>query len=96
VNTLLARDPASHASLDFQPGVAALLEVLSEAGMGDAVSVLAGRASTAGMFSLFLDLHPEDATVRAYGREPDGSTSEAWKWYDPASSEPSRLQRKRP
>jgi len=38
----------------------------------------------AGMFSLFLDVHPDQAAAYKFGREPDGSPAEPWSWSEPA------------
>ena len=46
VTTLLARDPASHASLDNHEAVASLLRELRAAGDGNAVHALATRAAS--------------------------------------------------
>jgi len=36
------------------------------------------------MFSLFLDVHPDQAAAYKFGREPDGSPAEPWSWSEPA------------
>ena len=83
VTTLLARDPAGHASLDNPGGVAKLLPALGAAGASDAVTALAARAANAGMFDLFLAVHPDEASSYLSGREPDGAPSQSWKWQEP-------------
>jgi hypothetical protein len=82
---LLARDPAGHASLDDPGAVAWLLEALDAAGAGDAAAALASRAANAGMFDLFLEVHPHEAPSYLFGREPDGTPSQSWKWQEPTS-----------
>ena len=49
-----------------------------------AVEELAARAADAGMFSLFLGVHPDQAAAYKFGREPDGSPAEPWSWSEPA------------
>ena len=83
VTALLARDPAGRASLDDPRAVAALLEALREAGASDAVTALATRAANAGMFHLFLEVHPDEASSYLSGRDPDGAPSQSWKWQEP-------------
>ena len=85
VTALLARDPAARASLDRPGAVAALLRELREAGAGDAVTALATRAANAGMFGLFLEVRPDEASSYRFGREPDGAPSQSWRWQEPAS-----------
>ena len=88
VRVLLARAPGRRAALDASPGyqraVARLLAALHEAGATEAVEELAARAADAGMFSLFLDVHPDQAAAYRFGREPDGSPAEPWSWSGPA------------
>jgi hypothetical protein len=88
VRVLLARAPGSRAALDASPGyqraVARLLAALYEAGATEAVEELAARAADAGMFSLFLDAHPDQAAAYRFGREADGSPAEPWSWSEPA------------
>jgi hypothetical protein len=88
VRVLLARAPGSRAALDASPGyqraVARLLAALYEAGATEAVEELAARAADAGMFSLFLNVHPDQAAAYRFGREPDGSPAEPWSWSEPA------------
>ena len=86
--TLLARDPANHARLDDPQAVAALLEELREAGASDAATALASRAANAGMFDLFLKVRPDQAPSYRFGREPDGTPSQTWKWQEPGQPEP--------
>ena len=83
VTTLLARDPAGHASPDNPGDVAELLSALREAGASNAVTALAARAANAGMFGLFLEVHPDEASSYLSGREPDGAPSQSWKWQEP-------------
>ena len=82
---LLARDPAGHASLDDPQAVAWLLEALREAGASGVVTALASRAANAGMFDLFLEVHPDEAPSYLFGREPDGTPSQSWEWQEPTS-----------
>jgi hypothetical protein len=88
VRVLLARAPGRRAALDASPGyqraAARLLAALHEAGATEAVEELAARAADAGMFSLFLDVHPDQAAAYRFGREPDGSPAEPWSWSEPA------------
>ncbi len=74
---------AGQASLDDPRAVAALLEALREAGASDAVTALATRAANAGMFHLFLEVHPDEASSYLSGRDPDGAPSQSWKWQEP-------------
>jgi hypothetical protein len=82
VHTLLDRDPAAHASLDDPQAVTELLAALRETGASD---VATARATNAGMFDLFLKVHPDEAPNYLFGREPDGAPSESWKWQEPTS-----------
>ena len=88
VRVLLARAPGRRAALDASPGyqraAARLLAALHEAGATEAVEELAARAADAGMFSLFLDVHPDQAAAYRFGREPDGSPAEPWSWSERA------------
>ena len=88
VRVLLARAPGRRAALDASPGyqraVARLLAALHEAEATEAVEELAVRAADAGMFSLFLDVHPDQAAAYRFGRELDGSPAEPWTWSEPA------------
>ena len=83
--TVLAARAAGQASLDAPRDVAALLGELREGGAGNAVTVLAARAANAGMFGLFLEVRPDEASYR-FGREPDGAPSQSWRWQGPAST----------
>ena len=65
--------------------VARLLEELRAAGASDAVTALATRATNAGMFHLFLEVHPDEASSYIFGRGPDGAPSQSWNWLEPAS-----------
>jgi hypothetical protein len=56
----------------------------AEAGAVEAAQLLAARAADAGMFSLFLDAHPDQAAAYRYGREPDGAPAQPWTWSEPA------------
>jgi hypothetical protein len=86
---LLARDPATHASLNDPAGVALLLEALREAEDDNAVTTLAARAENAGISGGMLKRHIVGATPWT-GIEPDGTASNPWSWqpmrpqYDPA------------
>ncbi len=55
----------------------------ARAGDSDAVIALAARAASAGMFHLFLEVHPDEASSYRFGREPDGAPSQSWKWQEP-------------
>ncbi len=83
--TALAARAASHASLDNPWAVAGLLRELREAGDSDAVTALAARAANAGMFDVFLEVRPDEASSYRFGREPDGTPSQSWNWQEPAS-----------
>ncbi len=50
--------------------------------------MLAARAADAGMFSLFLDAHPDQAAAYRFGREPDGTPAQPWTWSEPAGPSP--------
>jgi len=56
----------------------------TEAGAAEAAQTLAARAADAGMFSLFLDAHPDQAAAYRYGREPDGTPAQPWTWSESA------------
>jgi uncharacterized protein YidB (DUF937 family) len=92
VQALLARDPGSQLTIDasqpFRPGyqraIARLLAALREASATEAVRILAARAADAGMFGLFLEVHPDEAARFRFGREPDGTGSPPWHWSEPA------------
>ena len=91
VQALLARDPGRQLTIDasqpFRPGyqraVARLLAALREADAAEAVRILAARAADAGMFGLFLEIHPDQANRFRFGREPDGTGSPPWPWLEP-------------
>jgi uncharacterized protein YidB (DUF937 family) len=85
VTTLLARDPAARADLYNPHDVGELLEALYEAEAGDAATTLATRAVNAGMFGFFLGVDPDEASSYPFGREPDGTPSQFWKWQEPGS-----------
>jgi hypothetical protein len=80
---LLARDPVGQVSLDDPRAIGELLRALREAGDRDAVDALATRAANAGMFDLFLEVHPEQAPSYPFGREPDGTPSKSRRWQEP-------------
>jgi hypothetical protein len=73
------------ASLDNPRDVVELLGELREAGAGDAVAALATRAANSGMFDLFLEVSPDEASSYRFGREPDGAPSQSWRWQEPTS-----------
>jgi len=79
---LLARDRAAHASLDNPVGVDLMLIGLRMAGAEDAVRVLANRAANAGMFYARLRTYPDEAASYRYGREPDGTPAQPWRWQE--------------
>ena len=56
---------------------------LRAAGASDAVTALAARAANAGKFDLFLKAYPGEASSYLFGREPDGTPSQSWKWQEP-------------
>jgi hypothetical protein len=77
----LAGRAAAHVSLDHPRTVAMLLRMLHWVGAGDAVTILLARAADAGMFDLFREAHPDE---NRFGREPDGTPSQPWRWHKPA------------
>jgi hypothetical protein len=83
VHALLDRDPAAHAPLDDTGTVDELLQALRAVRATDAVDVLATRAANAGMFDLFLEACPDEALRYLFGREPDGTPSQPWRWEEP-------------
>ena len=78
-----ARDPPATPASTTRRAVAGLLEELREAGASDAVTALATRAANAGMFDLFLEVRPDEASSYLFGREPDGTPSQSWNWQEP-------------
>ena len=54
-------------------------------GAEDAARTLAARAANAGMFDLFLKVRPDEASSYRFGREPDGTPSQLWRWQEPTS-----------
>jgi hypothetical protein len=60
--------------------VGELLDALLEARASDAVSTLATKAASVGMFDLFLKVHADEAPDYLFGREPDGTPSQSWTW----------------
>ena len=78
--TALITRVVGHASLDDSGALAELLRALHVAGADDAVSALAIRGANAGMFDLFLEVHPDEVSSYWFGREPDGTPSQPWKW----------------
>ena len=82
--TLAAR-AAAEASLDGELAVAGLLLELWGVGDGNAVQTLVSRAANAGMFDLFLNVYPNQASSYPFGREPDKSPSQSWNWHEPPS-----------
>jgi hypothetical protein len=79
VQTLATR-AAEHAAVADPGAVAKLLAELRTAGAGDAERTLATRAANTGMFELFLEARPDDASIYRFGREADGAPSQPWKW----------------
>ena len=78
--TALVTQIVGHASLDDPGALAELLKALHVVGADDAVSALAIRGANAGMFDLLLKVHPDEASSYWFGREPDGTPSQPWKW----------------
>ncbi len=64
-------------------GITELLGALDAAGASEAVTALAHRAANAGLFHLFLEVHPDGAASYLSGREPDGAPSQSRKWQEP-------------
>ena len=79
----LASRAATHISLTYPGYVVRLLEELRAAGAGEAAATLAVRAANAGMFQVFLDAGPGEASSHRFGREPDGTPSQPWSWQEP-------------
>ena len=79
-----ATPPATPASTTRGPSPGCC-EALRAAGASDAVTALATRATNAGMFHLFLEVHPDEASSYIFGRGPDGAPSQSWNWLEPAS-----------
>src|SRR5262249_12369040 len=79
----LAARAAGQVSLGNPQAVADLLGRLREAGAVKAVQALAARAANGGMFSLFLEFCPDEASSYRLGREPDGDSSQFWNWQEP-------------
>ena len=71
----------THALLSVPSGVAELLDGLARVGAGEQVAVLAGRLPPAGQFATFMRLADHKERFR-FGREPDGSPAEPWRWDD--------------
>lgn len=88
VRTLLDRDPAAHVSVNNPENVARLLRALDAAGASGGVTALADRAANAGMFDLFLEACPGEASSYLFGREPDGAPSQSWRWEEPGQLGP--------
>jgi hypothetical protein len=83
VRTLLDRDPFIHALIGYNtPYVRELLEALREAGADETVSALTARAANAGMFQLFREFCPDEASSYPFGREPDGTPSRSLNWQE--------------
>lgn len=80
--TALAKDIVC-APLNHPDAVAVLVSELQRAGARQ-VTELAGRAANAGMFDLFLEVHPDQVFSYRIGREPDGTQSQSWRWQEPA------------
>ena len=78
--TALVTRVVGHASLDDPGALAEVLKALHVVGADDAVSALAIRGANAGMFDLLLKVHPDEASSYWFGREPDGTPSQPWKW----------------
>jgi hypothetical protein len=74
----------SHTHLGTQHRIGALLEALRGAGDCDPARALADAAN-AGMFDLFLEAYPDEASGYKYGREPDEAPSQPWEWQEPTS-----------
>ncbi len=81
--TALATRAAARVSLDDPLYVDLLLQALTEVGASRAVTVLAARAANAGMFDVFLEARPDEASDYLFGREPDGTPSQSWRWQEP-------------
>jgi uncharacterized protein YidB (DUF937 family) len=84
----LAARAANRVNLDHTGGIAELVEALLDAGADEAGHALAVRAANAGMFALFLKVHPAEASIYRLGREPDDTPSQSWKWQEPKEAVP--------
>jgi uncharacterized protein YidB (DUF937 family) len=82
----LAERAARHTTLDDPRSIARLLQTLRQDGDRDAARALAHRAANAGMFHLFLEVDPDEASKYRFGREPDGTPSQSWEWQEPDRS----------
>jgi hypothetical protein len=85
IRTVLGRDPATHVSLTNPEGVARLEAELRLARAYSAARALANRAADAGMFEVFLHAYPDEADRYRFGREPDGTPAQPWRWNEPIS-----------
>jgi hypothetical protein len=82
VAALIARDLAGHADLGKGPTAAAhLLHALQNAGADQQAAALIGRLPAEGMFNVFIGLGDHRTRYR-FGREPDGSPAQSWRWAD--------------
>ena len=80
---VLAIRAVGRVSLDATGGVADLLPALHETEASDAGRTLAERAPDAGMFDIFLECCPDEASIYRFGREPDRPPSQPWTWQEP-------------
>ncbi len=84
----LAGRAAAQASLGDPGGIAELLRALREAGAGNAARTLVDWAANAGMLDLSLEVQPDEAPNYLFGREPDGTPSQPWRWEEPGQLGP--------
>ena len=85
--TLAAR-AAAHVSLSSRMAAADLLGMMQRVDAEDALHELAARAANAGMFELFLKTYPDEVRSYLFGREPDGTPSQSWRWEEPGQLGP--------
>jgi len=63
------------------------LLLLAAALIAAAARTLAARTADAGMFSSLLEAFPEKASDYAFGRTPNGGSSQSWTWQEPPSAD---------
>ena len=80
---ILARRAATHTSLEYRRGVQRLLTQMQAAGAEDAVQILARRAANVGWFRLARGFFPDEAVRYRFGRQPDETPAQPWRWQQP-------------
>ncbi|MGW0615421.1 hypothetical protein [Streptomyces sp. NPDC002788] len=81
IAALLARDPATHVTLDDPHALGSLLYRLREVGADEQTAALTARAAAAGHFAQFIKNSDHRNWFR-FGQEPDGSAAPSWVWDD--------------